>query len=830
MSFRLLVDFVIHPFRQLSVASSLALKLVLLSTLTLTLASWLGVIPNPKSSEIRRKAVISETLAITSSLLAEQHENRLMRENLTAIVARYPDVTSACIRTADGAVIHQIGDHALHWRLKDDEASTRNNICVPVMHQSRRWGTVEVSFSQDRGLLMTLFQQPTILLGIVSVIFNGLLFRWYLGRALAYLDPSKSVPMHVRSTLDTFAEGVVVLDKDQKIVLANDKFKRHVGRSDRELLGNRIDRLPWQYESDESAEHLWDPGKSAIDGGRVSLELSQSRRTYLVNSSAICGDDGRRRGTIASFDDITLLENKREELSRMLIDLKESRDELATRNQELKYLATRDSLTGCLNRRTFFEIFDKHWEAARQSGASLSCFMVDVDHFKSVNDTFGHSMGDEVLRKVAHVMQQTARNCDVVCRYGGEEFCLLLPETGADQAWDAAERIRCAIEKIEFEALSVTASLGVSSISFGATEPQELLDQADKCLYVAKRNGRNQVIRWDEVPEDTTVEPTTREDPHAHGDQDNDAPIPYPAVASLLSALAYRDSATAAHSSRVAELCVAVATGLVSVRDSYLIEVAALLHDIGKIGVPDAILLKPGSLTAAEWEIMHRHDRIGVEIVKAAFANEKLVDIVRFHHIRYSGTADAPWLPQGDSIPIGARILTIADAFDAMVSDRVYRKGRDRDEAFTELRRCAGTQFDPELVERFVAVVREHKPIDLKPGSKEAALQLGLQIEELVRALDEQDIAGIKSLAARLQATAARGGISQIERVATELTATLGDDADLMDVLRLVNELLELCRSVQKTYVDTEFAEVPGAAAGDLLAHACTTASHTSMP
>ena len=293
----------------------------------------------------------------------------------------------------------------------------------------------------------------------------------------------------------------------------------------------------------------------------------------------------------------------------------------------------------------------------------------------------------------------------------------------------------------------------------------------------------------------------------AVSDSDNDIAVPYPAVASLVSALAYRDAATAAHSTRVAELCVATASGLLSVRDTYVLEVAALLHDIGKIGVPDAILLKPGPLTREEWDTMELHDRIGVEIVEASFANQQLVDIVRYHHATYTGSPDTPHFPKGDDIPIGARIVTIADAYDAMVSDRVYRKGRPVEEAFEELRRCAGRQFDPTLVERFISVVKNYESTALPVESKQTALQIGLQIEKLAQAIDNKDGAGIKALAARLESTAACGGIPEIERVAASIKDAADEGAELVSLLEMVNHLLVLCRSAQKVYADTKFAD-----------------------
>ena len=600
---------------------------------------------------------------------------------------------------------------------------------------------------------------------------------------------------------------MVVLDDENRIVLANNSFRKQVGKRLEELQGREVDELPWRFDSPEQLS----PWKNALladkDSPQVGVKMSlapqeQNERTYLVNVSAILSKDGQKRGTIASFDDITLLERKKEELSRMLLEIKQSRNELARHNQELHYLATRDPLTGCLNRRSFFETLEKLWNAADRYQQPLSCCMVDVDHFKSVNDQHGHSVGDEVLRRVAKAICDAARDADVVCRYGGEEFCVLLPQTDIDQAGRAAERLRSAIEQLAFDNLCITASVGVSSMDQDAAEPQEMVDQADQCLYVAKRCGRNQVMRWDDVPADMALEdsPTTVSVvPDATG---TDVSIPYAAETSLLSALAYRDADTAAHSTRVAELCVATAQGLMSQKDVYVLEIAGLLHDIGKIGVPDAILLKPGPLTDEERETMNLHDRIGVEIVEASFANQQLVDIVRFHHAEFGGSPDAPEMPRGDQIPLGSRIVSIVDAYDSMVSDCAYRPGLSKQEVFQELRRCAGSQFDPELVERFIDVATDFGSTYITVGSKQNATRIGQQIESLAKAVDAQDKIVIKALATRLESTASHCGIPEIESLAAKIADMSGDGNELITLVEMVGELIGLCRSTQKVYAN----------------------------
>jgi hypothetical protein len=253
-----------------------------------------------------------------------------------------------------------------------------------------------------------------------------------------------------------------------------------------------------------------------------------------------------------------------------------------------------------------------------------------------------------------------------------------------------------------------------------------------------------------------------------------------------------------------------MAEGLISCSESYVLENAALLHDIGKIGVPDNILLKPGPLTKEEWAVMRCHDEISVEIIRSTFACDELTEIVNSHHSWFGGKDDDPGLPVGEYIPLGARILSIADSFDAMVSDRVYRRGIPITDAFAELRRCAGTQFDPHLVERFIAIVGH---IDLESANndhvadKRGALQLGIEIESLARAIDNRDVESLRALAERVHGTAEQCSIQPIVDLAVELQHSIGDDDDdWLNTLELTIELIELCRQTQRIHINTTAA------------------------
>jgi len=273
-----------------------------------------------------------------------------------------------------------------------------------------------------------------------------------------------------------------------------------------------------------------------------------------------------------------------------------------------------------------------------------------------------------------------------------------------------------------------------------------------------------------------------------------------PERSSLLSALAHRHAESAEHSRRVADLAVETARGLLPHRQCYVLEIAALLHDIGKIGVPDATLLKPGPLSAEEWRLMRAHEQIGAELVSAAFACQELTEIVSSCHDWYGDNPERPHPPRKQGASLEARILSIADAFDAMVSNRVYRKATSRENAFAELRRCAGTQFDPELVERFISAVLARDESRANPEvcvSKQTALKIGVEIEKLADALDKRNVYELLDMARRLRSAATEQGIPEIARVAAELETCFESDPDLVEIVQLTSQLLELCRATQ---------------------------------
>jgi diguanylate cyclase (GGDEF)-like protein/PAS domain S-box-containing protein len=779
-----------------SVRISLCLVSIAMSSFMLAL-TWRP--EDAQSIRVEQRKAFAEQLAIHCSLTVRNGDFATLKELLTESARGRPELLRGTVRTDAGDVVASVGEPSGG---SNDAASTPQpaSHVVPITNEGRPWGMLELTFQPGLGDgVRSWLSNPMLPFVLFFGLFCFLAFYLFVRQMFRQIDLSQSrvVPKRVRTTLNTLSEGVVILDKQGLIVLANDAFVRATGQPHAELLGQPISDLSWETAPDGS-----DPGgfpwERALEsqesqvGAILKLESDDRKHSCIlsVNSTPILGDDGSLRGVLASFDNLTQLEKTNVSLKQALDKLQQSRQEIQKQNQQLRDLATLDPLTGCLNRRAFFEAFESRWQEAEASGTPLSCLMVDLDHFKAINDNHGHSTGDRVLQALTAVLHENVRKHDLVCRYGGEEFCILLVGQDKEEAGRIAERLRKAVAAGRPADLDVTASVGVSSLCHQAKNTQELLDQADQALFMAKRTGRNRVVDWSQVPANESFAPEKGRPAPVPVRE----PIPYQAVSALLSALSYRHAETAEHSRRVADLCVALGRKTLTHNDCYALEMAALLHDIGKLGVPDQILLKPAALSPDEWKVLKTHEALGEEIVAASFHLPALAEIIRCHRLRYEGDSANPQAMKGGAIPLGARILKIVDAFDAMVSDQVYRKRYSFDDAFAELRRFAGTQFDPELVEMFVATVLDRDQTRNGAKSTSSTLQIGLLLERLAIAADQQDRATILQKTDSLEHLAAKRSDPELLCRVQHLRVAATTGADAESLTRMILELIEACQ------------------------------------
>ena len=795
--------------RRFKIAPDIRISLGLaLFTMTLLMGmDMMGVLPDPNKAVLDLRKKTCESLAVYASLAVQKGDLSAIQTTLEFLKKRNEDILSAALRKSSGTVVVKVGDHELNWRNNRSGTSTPTNVQVPIIKGDVPWGTFEVSFKAvHANLLLFLWDKPIVKLLLLVVPLSFLGFYLLMKKALRHLDPSAVVPERVKVALDSLVEGVVLMDHQERIVLANKAFEKNAGDLKESLIGKKTSDLNWTMPRSQNPVENF-PWQQAIREGRgqaaVPLTLQNGGddlRTFMVNGAPILDGTGKTRGALATFDDVTLIEKQNTELQKTLNSLEKSRDEIRRQNQELQVLATQDPLTRCLNRRAFFERFEVEHSRAQRYGHNFACVMVDIDHFKLVNDNYGHPVGDKVLQKVSCIIKECLRDSDVVCRYGGEEFCIILPQTDSQGGSITADRIRRTIASTSISNIRVTASLGVSSLDSRPSNPSELLSQADKALYVAKRTGRNRVVCFSEEIDRHSTENDVAESASCTPEKKGaEVYIPHHVVNALMLALEHRDVATAEHSRKVGDLCVAAGRGLMSINECSVLEIAGFLHDIGKLGVPDSILLKPGPLTADEWKIMRDHERRSVDVIASTFLSPELVEIVRNHSLWYDGSSSKdPSRPKGKAIPLGARILNIADAFNAIVSHRPYREARSYKEAFEELRRCAGTQFDPELVEHFIEVVSARDDSRRKEKtsvSDSMKLEIGREVEKIFIAVNTSSFAALSVSAEQLATRATKYGLTQIAETALEIEKAALKSRDQMEIVPLTSKLLKLCGS-----------------------------------
>jgi len=456
-------------------------------------------------------------------------------------------------------------------------------------------------------------------------------------------------------------------------------------------------------------------------------------------------------------------------LLRTLADLISGALHNALTFQRAQEQAITDGLTGVKTHRFFMEALSAEWKRSTRAGRSFSLVLMDLDRFKFVNDFYGHLEGDLVLQRVGHILEQNCRRSDVVARYGGDEFVILMPETSIEQSRQLASKLRSWISADPLlREKNITASFGIASFPVHGSTPQELIQVADASMYLSKHQGGNAVSTADHFdPNETkkwkrdvleaylgvtlkrlfstgpeafeeiyrrleqfseslaasqadgsgssaTSSSAARVGSSERGPDDPEElkalpPAVIDTITSLATAIDAKDPYTQGHSQKVAAYAVLVAEAL-GLEETQVEEIhlAGMLHDVGKVAIPEAILNKSGPLNADEWETMKTHVYFGAKLLDTLHGVSRVQQTVKHHHEFFDGSGYPDGL-SGLQIPLGARIIAIADAYDTISSDRTYKKGRPPEEALAELERCSGAQFDPELVQEFIQVVRRRR-------------------------------------------------------------------------------------------------------------------------
>ena len=454
---------------------------------------------------------------------------------------------------------------------------------------------------------------------------------------------------------------------------------------------------------------------------------------------------------ILYFETSAAIEFSEEELLllRTLADLIAGALHNALTFQKAQEQAITDGLTGVKTHRFFMEALSAEWKRSTRAGRAFALVLMDLDRFKFVNDFYGHLEGDLVLQRVGQILETNCRRSDVVARYGGDEFVILMPETNMEHARQLASKLRgwVASDPLLREK-NISASFGIACYPLHGSSPQELIQVADASMYLSKHQGGNAVSTADHFDPNeakkwkrdvleaylgvtlkrlfstgpdafeeiyarlkqfteslAATEITNQNGAPAEGSQSLPQAV-LDTVTSLAFAIDAKDHYTQGHSQKVSAYAALIAEGLnMSDTEVEEIRLGGILHDIGKVAIPENILNKSGPLNPEEWEIMKSHVIYGAKILEPLEPLARVRLMVQHHHEFFDGSG-YPHALSGENIPLGARIVAVADAYDTITSDRTYKKGRSSAEALTELERCANAQFDGKIVELFVRTMR----------------------------------------------------------------------------------------------------------------------------
>ena len=372
---------------------------------------------------------------------------------------------------------------------------------------------------------------------------------------------------------------------------------------------------------------------------------------------------------------------------------------------KLTYLASYDGLTQLYNHRYFHDAMEEQWRLISAEHKRAALIMMDIDYFKQYNDFCGHQEGDRVLQSIASLIRANTPPSSITCRYGGEEFAIILPDTSLESAMETAEKVRRSIAETSFKGeqylpnRQLTLSSGVSVMNDEDSSHNEVISRADMALYRAKYLRKNRVESYRNVFDQF----------ENLNDKVRDALL---SIKGLIGIVNMRDDYTYSHTERVVYCCEVVADYMKLDEESrQTLLISAYMHDIGKVNIPREVLITSERFTDEQWEMIKNHPTAGRNIISKIEGMDMIGRIIEQHHERYDGHG-YPFGLKGDEIHPLASILTLADSFDAMTNDRPYKKKKTISEALQEIRRCEGTQFNPEKAEIFIAAIQSATSLD----------------------------------------------------------------------------------------------------------------------
>lgn len=540
----------------------------------------------------------------------------------------------------------------------------------------------------------------------------------------------KQAKEHAERLYNVVPSAIFTVDKQRHITSWNNKAAEITGYSAEEMIGKECFIFAEQPCKDKCGLYADDVSKP-IFGKECTVKRKDGKLAIISKNADFLQDpNGNIIGGIESFEDITDRKHIEEEVAKYREHLeelvKERTDELNKKNKEiirtnkkLKLLSLRDSHTGLYNHRYFMEVIEVEFERARRNGQPLSAMMLDIDYFKSINDVYGHQFGDLILKQFARQLKRLVRRYDIVIRYGGEEFIIVSPGTKRSDILNLAQRILDALNLYNFGDKKHTVKLKLSIAV--ASYPDDnvingagLMGLTDQILNMVKEAGGNRIYSSLDIGEKKAL--SLEESTDVKFMEGKIGRLTRRANQSLVEAIfafaktiELKDRYTSEHGEKTVQFATSIARELdLSKYEIELIRQAAILHDLGKIGISEKILLKKGKLTKEEFDEIKKHPQIAADILRPIQFLHPLIPLILHHHERWDGKGYPRGLKE-EQIPIGARVLSLADHYQALLSDRPYRKAFSKKEAVKIIKRGFGTQYCPKVINAFLKILKKEK-------------------------------------------------------------------------------------------------------------------------
>ncbi|HEV7966164.1 MAG TPA: diguanylate cyclase [Candidatus Acidoferrales bacterium] len=691
------------------------------------------------------------------------------------------DVVEYLMRTRQPILIRENYTEEMRKLGLEPQTSHKGSFCgVPLLLYERPIGAMVLQSPQERALDHGHLEMMRVLASeAVIALENARLFREERAKSrrlslfnnisrniITTLNPDEmlaKIAEELEQVLDYSHIGIGLLDYSAKEIVIQAEAGHRKGALGRRLGldGNVVGRVA---RTGQMAVVSYDAQRSTGDPvGEPVLEGSESAIALpIIYADQLYGVLYVETDKTSDFPQEEIL------FLGTLADLISGALHNAMTFQKAQEQAITDGMTGLKTHRFFMEALSAEWKRSTRAGRSFSVVLMDLDRFKFVNDFYGHLDGDLVLQRVAHILELNCRRSDVVARYGGDEFVILMPETDSTQSHQLAAKLRSWISSDPvLREKNVTSSFGVATFPLNGSTPQELIQVADASMYLSKHQGGNAVSTADQFnPDDSRqwkrdvldaylgvtlkrlfatgpdafVEIYSRIEQFARSLAETESSAghraanerskssgepcfePLPAIVmdtltSLALSVDAKDQFTQGHSHKVSSYAVLIAeaAGLKG-PEIEAVRLGGMLHDVGKVGIMESILNKNGPLNPDEWEAMKRHVEYGAKLLEPLRGTESIREMVAHHHEFFDGSGYPEGL-SGNEIPLGARMIAIADAYDTITSERTYKKARTPEEAFQELDRCGKAQFDPDLVRLFISRLRElPNPLILNPA------------------------------------------------------------------------------------------------------------------